>query len=253
MGVLFRGGSLLPSISADVRAVLTTPSHSAGHFSAMEGGMGGLAGTMDQRIAAHSFYFKFFTATDTLELAQFGAAQITACSDYQNFPNCTRSGNTQQGAINHFDANIYAGVSGTDPLRPITADSEYEDNTYGWLYQLAKAYTQTNNISAVEAQREQIPRAIQHVLSTVKSDTFDFPGPASNTYDDFWELPLDCYVGSMYPMVMHSGAVLATALGNTALAAACSGHAARGGKDFVASLYNGKFFAYGAELNGTGT
>ena len=35
----------------------------AGHFSAMEGGMGGLAGTQDQRIAAHSFYFKFFTAT----------------------------------------------------------------------------------------------------------------------------------------------------------------------------------------------
>ena len=31
---------------------------------------------MDQRIAAHMFYFKFFTQTDTLELAQFGAAQV---------------------------------------------------------------------------------------------------------------------------------------------------------------------------------
>ena len=48
----------------------------AGHFSAMEGGMGGLAGTQDQRIAAHLFYFKFFTSQDTLELAQFGAAQV---------------------------------------------------------------------------------------------------------------------------------------------------------------------------------
>ena len=62
---------------------------------------------MDQRIAAHPFYFKFFTATDTLELAQFGAAQVTTCRDIQHWPRgtCTRY-NKQHGAITHFDANI---------------------------------------------------------------------------------------------------------------------------------------------------
>jgi hypothetical protein len=81
----------------------------AGHFSAMEGGMGGLAGTQDQRIAAHLFYFKFFTATDTLELAQFGAAQVTTCQDIRHWDagrgTCTQY-NRQHGAITHFDANI---------------------------------------------------------------------------------------------------------------------------------------------------
>ena len=112
----------------------------AGHFSAMEGGMGGLAGTQDQRIAAHSFYFKFFTQTDTLELAQFGAAQISRCQDIQHWPHCTQNENKHAGAITHFDANIYGAISGLDAESVTTANAEYEDNTYGWLYQLAKSY-----------------------------------------------------------------------------------------------------------------
>jgi hypothetical protein len=54
-------------------------------------------------------YFKFFTATDTLELAQFGAAQVTTCQDIRHWDagrgTCTQY-NRQHGAITHFDANI---------------------------------------------------------------------------------------------------------------------------------------------------
>jgi hypothetical protein len=172
----------------------------AGHFSAMEGGMGGLAGTQDQRIAAHSFYFKFFTSTDTLELAQFGAAQVTTCNDIQHFhPNaknkteaCTQY-NAQHGAITHFDANIYGSICGLTAESVTTANGEYEDNTYGWLYQLAKSYQITGNATSVYAQRENIPRAIEHAASLVTSTKYALPGHASNTYDDFWELPLDTY------------------------------------------------------------
>ena len=56
----------------------------------------------------------------------------------------------------------------------------------------------------------------------------------------------------MYPMVMHSGSVLASALGNASLAQICDQRAAAAGRDFVAALYNGEFFSYGAQLNGTG-
>jgi uncharacterized protein (DUF608 family) len=174
----------------------------AGHFSVMEGGMGGLAGTQDQRIAAHSFYFKFFTETDTLELAQFGVAQVTTCQDIEHWhPNaintteaCTQF-NQNHGAITHFDANIYASISGSTPASVTTANGEYEDNTYGWIYQLAKSYKITGNATSVLEQKEAIPRAIEHAASLVKSTTlYRIPGPASNTYDDFWEMPLDTYV-----------------------------------------------------------
>ena len=225
----------------------------AGHFSAMEGGMGGLAGTQDQRIAAHLFYFKFFTATDTLELRQFGAAQVTTCQDIQHWPHGTCSQfNSKHGAITHFDANIYASITGFTNDSVVTANGEYEDNTYGWLYQLAKSYAITGNLSAVMQQKHTIPKAIAHANSLITSAQYMIPGPASNTYDDFWELPLDTYVASMYPMVMTSSALLARAIGDTKLAEDCEARANAGGRDFVKALYNGKFFAYGSQVNGSG-
>jgi non-lysosomal glucosylceramidase len=56
----------------------------------------------------------------------------------------------------------------------------------------------------------------------------------------------------MYPMVMTSSAILARALGNESLAALCESRAADAGRGFMAALWNGEFFSYGAELNGTG-
>eukprot|EP01052_Picozoa_sp_SAG31_P006515 SAG31_NODE_300_length_18109_cov_47.887285_20_plen_582_part_00 len=254
----------------------------AGHFSAMEGGMGGLAGTQDQRIAAHLFCkhgtrfsfgslfcsialciycrlhigltdFKFFTATDTLELAQFGAAQVTTCQDIQHWPHGTCSQyNKNHGAITHFDANIYASITGFTKDSVVTANGEYEDNTYGWLYQLAKSYTITGNRTAVMQQSQAIPKAIAHANSLITSAKFTIPGPASNTYDDFWELPLDTYVASMYPLVMTASALLAHAINNISLAEDCEARANASGRDFVAALYNGKFFSYGSQVDGSG-
>ena len=194
---------------------------------------------MDQRIAAHLLYFKFFTVTDTLELAQFGASQLTACMDYQHFPHCKDQTNPNVGAINHFDANIYAAVSSRDPLHPVTMGNEYEDNTYGWLYQLAKSFIITGNISAVQAQKDRIPLAVAHAKSKITSTHYMIPGPASNTYDDFWELPIDAYVASMYPMVMHASALLLAAIGNQTAAEECESAANVSGVDFMSSLFNG--------------
>ena len=123
-----------------------------------------------------------------------------------------------------------ASITGLTNDSVVTANSEYEDNTYGWLYQLAKSYVMTANRSAVVRQQHTIPRAIAHASSLITSSTLGIPGPASNTYDDFWELPIDAYVASMYPMVMHASAILARALGDTALAADCEERATRGGE-----------------------
>ena len=64
---------------------------------------------MDQRLVAHPVYSKFFPSIDARELAQFGAAQAA------------------DGSILHFDADIYAGLTGRDGVAP-TAGNEYHDN-----------------------------------------------------------------------------------------------------------------------------
>jgi hypothetical protein len=53
-------------------------------------------------------------------------------------------------------------------------------------------------------------------------------------------------------MVMHSSAILARVLGNHTLADICDARAKASGKDFVSALWNGRFFSYGAQLNGSG-
>lgn len=80
-------------------------------------------------------------------------------------------------------------------------------------------------VCAVLEQKDSIPRAIAHAASKIQSSKYSIPGPASNTYDDFWELPIDTYVASMYPLVMHGSAILANAIGNTTLAATCAKNA----------------------------
>ncbi len=63
---------------------------------------------------------------------------------------------------------------------------------------------------------------------------------------------VDTYVASMYPMVMASSSLLARAIGNISLAEDCEARANVSGHDFVSALYNGKFFSYGSQLDGTG-
>lgn len=86
---------------------------------------------------------------------------------------------------------VDASITGLTKDSVVTANAEYEDNTYGWLYQMAKSYVMTANHSAVLRQRHTIWRAIAHANSRITSRHFSIPGPASNTYDDFWELPID--------------------------------------------------------------
>ena len=212
----------------------------AGHFTAMEGGMGGLAGTMDQRICAHLVYFKFFTATDLTELLQFAAEQ----------QNSTQS---NPGAIPHFDGNIYAGVTGATPASAVAQGNEYEDNTYGWLYQMAKAISTSGNTTLAKEIWPRVVAATAHAASLIHNGSrYPFPGPASNTYDDFWELPLDAYVGSMYPLALSAAAVIASAASEVDASTRFRAAAQASGSAYNTSLYNGRFFAYGAELDGSG-
>ena len=148
-----------------------------GRFSMMEGGMGGLAGTMDQRMVAHILYHKLFPGLDGAELEQFGSAQDAT------------------GFINHFDANLYAGITGPDggTASPL-GGQQYTDNTIGWLYQVAKAYTVTADAALLARNAPRVGRAVAFLAAQRSSTVFPHLISGSNTYDDFWELPLNVRV-----------------------------------------------------------
>lgn len=133
-----------------------------GQFSMMEGGMGGLAGTMDQRIVAHILYHKLFPSLDMQELSQFAAGQ------------------NADGSITHFDAQIYAGITGTDGVAPL-APGEYNDNTIGWLYQVAKTVAVTGDLSFAARMAPRVPTALAFLRSLRTSSVFPTLISGSNT------------------------------------------------------------------------
>ena len=160
-----------------------------GDFSALEGGMGGLGGTMDQRITAHPFYQKFFPALDNVELDQYGVSAIAV------------SGSDGDGSqIMHFDVDLYAGVVGTEPGSSMFRDWKL-DTCGGWIWQIAKTMEQTANLTAAKRWWSSggnasagyaglIPAVIAFMSSQVQSSDYVIPtGP--NTFDDFWHPPLD--------------------------------------------------------------
>lgn len=82
-----------------------------------EGAMGGLAGTMDQRISAHPFYQKFFTQLDRSEMDIFADAM------------------DPEGYILHFIGHYYVGmgtVGGRVPRRRDTCSTTRRDGSFSW-------------------------------------------------------------------------------------------------------------------------
>jgi len=140
------------------QAILTK----GGQFSMMEGGMGGLSGTMDQRIVAHILYHKLFPGLDMQELEQFAAVQ------------------NSDGSIDHFDAMFYAGITGTDGAAPL-APQEYNDNTIGWLYQVAKTVAVTGDIAFASRMAPRVPAALAFLRSLRKSSAYPNLISGSNT------------------------------------------------------------------------
>ena len=214
-------------INSAYTMMTTTLLNKGGFFSVMEGGMSGQAGTMDQRVAAHPFYFKFFTTQDSLELAQFGTAQNPG------------------GAIDHFDASIYASITGVTNESIVCAMDEYEDNTEGWLYQLALPAGEDihANWQSDEGPGAEGPDHCCHPVRKLtagigeRSRLIPSAWRWPNTYDDFWMLPIEPYMASMYNLGMKVSATLARAVGNEPLASDCEQRAAASGADFVHALY----------------
>jgi hypothetical protein len=197
----------------------------------MEGGMGGLAGTMDQQISAHPFYFKFFPQLERANLGLFGLNP------------------GREGQILHFDGHYFFGLNTHDGRTPVP-DNCMVDNTGGWLLQLAECWQQHGNLAWLKPFDAQIHRSLAYLRARIKSKNFQIiTGPT--TYDDFWHPEIYAYNASTYPAFLRAGAVLLDALGHTKEVAVCREEAESSAADAKRALWNGHFFAYGADLDGS--
>jgi len=201
----------------------------AGNFTVMEGGMGGLAGTMDQRLAAHPFYQKFFTELDHDELQRFADCQYS------------------DGGILHFDGHYYWGMAARGGPAP-TPKERMVDNTAAWLIQVAKDYQQTGDKRFAVKNAEVIRRAYRYLKAQIK-DRFQIPSGAQ-TYDDYPHPPLYSYLAGIYPATLRAGQVLGQAIGDAKLVHECEAQFKLSQAGFISALWNGRFFAYGADLDG---
>jgi len=202
----------------------------AGDFTVMEGGMNGLAGTMDQRLSAHPFYFKFFTALDRSDLEMFGLNPGS------------------EGQILHFNGHYYFGIDSRDGETPVP-DNCMVDNSGGWLVQLAKDWQQHGDLAWIKQFDGEIHKSIAYLRARIESKEFQII-TGSTTYDDFWHPEIYAYNASTYPVFLRAGGVLLDALGDHEGANACREQAVVSANDAIRALWNGNFFAYGADLDG---
>lgn len=201
----------------------------AGEFTVLEGAMGGLAGTIDQRLSAHPFIQKMFPELDRAELGLFAEAQ------------------EKNGAIPHFLGHYYVGMMSHGGSSP-TAGETLVDATASWLIQLAKNYAQTAEADFVRRYETNIRSGFAYLRSRMKGGVPIPVGPA--TYDDHPHPAIYSYNASIYLATLRAGEVLAAALGDAALAQSITRQFKESQTAAIKYLWNGSFFAYGANING---
>lgn len=195
-----------------------------------EGAMGGLAGTMDQRISAHPFYQKFFTQLDRSEMDIFADAM------------------DPEGYILHFIGHYYVGM-GTVGGRVPTEKGHMLDNSSGWIIQLVKDYQQTGDAEYLTRHAAGVKRAMEYLKSCCPEGSLVPVG--KTTYDDYSHPPLYSYYAGVWLATLKACEVFGEAMGDAALAAESRDLFARSREEIIRKLWNGRFFAYGCEPDGS--
>ena len=201
----------------------------AGSFSVMEGGMGGLSGTMDQRIVAHPVYQKLFTQLDHAELQQFANTQDT------------------DGGILHFDGSYFVGLADNHGHTPVPHEKMI-DNTAGWLIQVAKDYQQTGDNTFAKKNADCILRGYAYLKAQIRDASMIPVG--AQTYDDFPHPEISIYTGTVYLAALEAGESLGEALDDQQLVKESRAQFQQTQTGLIQALWNGRFFAYGTDIGG---
>lgn len=195
-----------------------------------EGAMGGLAGTMDQRISSHPFYQKFFTELDRSEMNIFADAM------------------DPEGYILHFIGHYYGGM-GTIGGRVPTEKGHMLDNSSGWIIQLVKDFEQTGDIEYLKQHVWRVEKIMKYLMSCMP-DNCNIPVGAT-TYDDFNHPPVYSYYAGVWLATLKAYKQIGIALKRDDIIKFSETQFNISQKEIINKLWNGKFFSYGCEPDGS--
>lgn len=201
-----------------------------GDMMSNEGAMGGFGGTMDQRICSHPFYQKFFTQLDRSEMNIFAHAM------------------DPDGYILHFIGHYYVGM-GTVGGRVPTEKGYMLDNSSGWIIQLIKDYEQTGDMDYLSPHVEKVKQAM-NFLCGCRPEGCRIPVGAT-TYDDFSHPPLYSYYAGVWLTTLKAYEAVGKAIGDQEMIDFAQKEFELSQKEAIDKLWNGRFFAYGSEPDGS--
>jgi len=207
-----------------------------GDFSVLEGGMGGLGGTMDQKLSSHPFCQKFFTELDANENQQFA-----------NYPE-------NNGEIPHFDMHYYDGINSHKYKNKsyINGRGSMIDNTGSWLLQLMKNYAQTGDVEPV-INNYLLIKSSMNFFETRFDEDISIPNWYT-TYDDLPHPKGFIFSGILYLVMLNAAKDAAIINKDIDFARKCEAIYEKTAKD-IDKLYinedeNG-YYAYGFEKDST--
>lgn len=195
-----------------------------------EGAMGGFGGTMDQRLSAHPFYQKFFTQLDRSEMDIFADSM------------------DPEGYILHFIGHYYVGM-GSEGGRVPTEKGWMLDNASGWIIQLVKDYEQTGDMQYLKKHLVGVKRAMKFLYSRIPAGSTIPIGPT--TYDDFTHPPLYSYYAGVWLTTLKAYEAIGKSIGDAKMVEQAQKQFVVSQKEAIDKLWNGRFFAYGCEPDGS--
>ncbi|MBR4749118.1 MAG: carbohydrate-binding protein [Abditibacteriota bacterium] len=211
-----------------------------GDYTSLEGGMGGLGGTMDQKLSSNPFVYALLPQLDRNENMQFG-----------NYPE-------PGGEISHFDVHYYDGINthvkkedggigqNSDMARAAGTQGSMVDNTGTWLLQLVKTYEQTGDGSLIRRYYPRIKAAMAFMEQ--RHNSLGFPD-YNTTYDDHPHPKGFVYTAVLYPVMLEAARRAAVLCGDgegAAKYAAMRQKALEGAEALF--VEDGGYYAYGYDF-----
>jgi len=213
--------------------VLTTNSilNQNGDYAIMEGGGWGFTGTICQKLVSHSFLMKLFPELERAENESAAKAQA------------------KDGSIPTFTGGLYHGI--IDRRTGINSSPGYNhlDSTGIWLILTAEDFQLTNDKDYLIQNKQVIDNCYQFLISKMISEIQIPHGLAS--IDDYPDPKIFSYQASVYLAALNAVKIIAKAVDNDELCNRADEQFEKTSRAFVKYLWNGQFFSYGCDPDGS--
>ena len=213
--------------------VLTTSSilNQNGDFTIVEGGGWGFTGTICQKLISHPFLMKIFPELERAENESAAKAQAA------------------EGSIPTFIGGLYHGIINRETGANSSPGPNHLDSTGIWLILTAEDFQQTDDRDYLIENKQVIENCYEFLQSRMISEIQIPHGGAS--IDDYPDPQIFSYQASVYLATLNAVKIIAKALDDEELHDKADDQFKKTSRDFVKYLWNGQFFSYGCDPDGS--